>query len=188
MSVATFFDDMSYGPAPEADTEARAWLARHEGKFGHFINGASVGSVSGKTFDTFEPATGKLLAKIAHGGRDDVNAAVAAARKAQGPWAKLSGHARARHLYALARMSKVYIGGDTGPTHLAVAARTPIVGLFGPTEWWRNGSPRAEDVCVERTDIDCRVDCHRRSCSKWICMDIEVERVFRAVEKRLALT
>ena len=39
-----------------------------------------------------------------------------------------------------------------------------------------------EDICVERNDIDCRVDCHRRSCSKWICMDIEVERVMEAVE------
>ncbi len=87
--------------------------------------------------------------------------------------------------YSLAKGARVYVGGDTGPTHLAVAAGAPVVGLFGPTEWWRNGSPRAEDVCVERTDIDCRVDCHRRSCSKWICMDIEVERVFRAVEKRL---
>jgi len=87
--------------------------------------------------------------------------------------------------YSLAKSARVYVGGDTGPTHIAVAAGTPIVGLFGPTEWWRNGSPRAEDVCVERTDIDCRVDCHRRSCSKWICMDIEVERVLRAVEKRI---
>jgi len=87
--------------------------------------------------------------------------------------------------YSLARGASVYVGGDTGPTHLAVAAGTPIVGLFGPTEWWRNGSPRAEDICVERNDIDCRVDCHRRSCSKWICMDIEVERVMEAVHKRL---
>jgi hypothetical protein len=38
---------------------------------------------------------------------------------------------------------------------------------------------------VERNDIDCRVDCHRRSCSKWICMDIEVGRVMEAVEKRI---
>src|ERR1043165_4867273 len=90
-------------------------------------------------------------------------------------------------LYSLARGASVYVGGDTGPTHLAVAAGTPIVGLFGPTEWWRNGSPRAEDICVERNDIDCRVDCHRRSCSKWICMDIEVERVFEAVERRIKL-
>jgi ADP-heptose:LPS heptosyltransferase len=88
--------------------------------------------------------------------------------------------------YSLAKGAQVYVGGDTGPTHIAVAAGAPIVGLFGPTEWWRNGSPRVEDVCVDRTDIDCRVDCHRRSCSKWICMDIEVERVFRAVEKRLS--
>ena len=87
--------------------------------------------------------------------------------------------------YSLARGAKIYVGGDTGPTHIAVAAGTPIVGLFGPTEWWRNGSPRPEDICVERTDIDCRVDCHRRSCSKWICMDIDVGRVMEAVDRRL---
>jgi ADP-heptose:LPS heptosyltransferase len=87
--------------------------------------------------------------------------------------------------YSLARNAKLYVGGDTGPTHIAVAAGAPIVGLFGPTEWWRNGSPRPEDICVERTDIDCRVDCHRRSCSKWICMDIEVGQVMEAVERRL---
>jgi lipopolysaccharide heptosyltransferase I len=86
---------------------------------------------------------------------------------------------------ALAKKAQIYVGGDTGPTHLAIAAGTPIVGLFGPTEWWRNGSPMSEDVCVERTDIDCRVDCHRRACSKWICMDIGVERVFDAVTERL---
>jgi heptosyltransferase-1 len=88
--------------------------------------------------------------------------------------------------FSLARDARVYVGGDTGPTHIAVAAGTPIVGLFGPTEWWRNGSPRPEDICVERNDIDCRVDCHRRSCSKWICMDIEVGRVMDAVQRRLS--
>ena len=87
--------------------------------------------------------------------------------------------------YELARKAKVYVGGDTGPTHIAVAAGTPIVGIFGPTEWWRNGSPRPLDICVERNDIDCRVDCHRRACANWICMDIDVERVFEAVDKRL---
>jgi lipopolysaccharide heptosyltransferase I len=87
--------------------------------------------------------------------------------------------------YELAKRAQVYVGGDTGPTHLAIAAGTPIVGLFGPTEWWRNGSLRSADICVERVDIDCRSDCHRRACSKWICMDIEVERVFQAVGQRL---
>jgi lipopolysaccharide heptosyltransferase I len=87
--------------------------------------------------------------------------------------------------YALARRAEAYVGGDTGPTHLAVAAGAPVVGLFGPTEWWRNGSPRPADICVERTDINCRLDCHRRACSQWVCMDIEVERVLAAVQERV---
>jgi heptosyltransferase-1 len=87
--------------------------------------------------------------------------------------------------YALARRARVYVGGDTGPTHLAVAAGTPVAGLFGPTEWWRNGSPRPDDICIERTDIHCRTDCHRRSCSQWICMDIGVERVLHFTGERL---
>jgi ADP-heptose:LPS heptosyltransferase len=89
--------------------------------------------------------------------------------------------------YALAKSegARVYVGGDTGPTHLAVAAGIPVVGLFGPTEWWRNGSPRPLDICVERNDIGCRTDCHRRACSQWVCMDIEVERVLAAVGERL---
>jgi heptosyltransferase I len=87
--------------------------------------------------------------------------------------------------YELAKRARIYVGGDTGPTHLAVAANAPVVGIFGPTEWWRNGSPNPKDICVERNDINCRVDCHRRTCSNWICMDISVETVSGAVQKRL---
>ena len=87
--------------------------------------------------------------------------------------------------YHLAKRAALYVGGDTGPTHIAVAAGTPVVGLFGPTEWWRNGSPDPDDICVERDDIDCRVDCHRRTCSKWICMESNVEAVLQACMQRL---
>ncbi len=103
MSVARYFDDMSYGPAPESDTEARAWLKRRDATFGHFIDGAFVPPSAGAYLDTIEPGTGARLAQIAAGDAADVDAAVAAARKAQGPWAKMGGQARARHLYALAR-------------------------------------------------------------------------------------
>lgn len=88
--------------------------------------------------------------------------------------------------FELAKRAGVYVGADTGPTHLAVAAGAPVVGIFGPTEWWRNGSPNPQDICVERLDIGCRVDCHRRKCSNWICMDISVESVSAAVDRRLA--
>lgn len=104
MSVAQFFNEMSYGSAPEADTEARLWLKRHDGNFGHFIDGAFVAPSDGKSIETFEPATGAVLARVAVGSPADIDRAVKSARKAQGPWSKLSGHARARHLYALARM------------------------------------------------------------------------------------
>jgi aldehyde dehydrogenase (NAD+) len=104
MTVARYFETMDYGPAPEADTEARDWLKRHEGRFGHFVGGAFVKPAGGGYFDSMEPATGAVLAKVAQGEAADVDAAVAAARKAQAAWWKLGGPARARHLYALARM------------------------------------------------------------------------------------
>jgi ADP-heptose:LPS heptosyltransferase len=89
--------------------------------------------------------------------------------------------------YELARNAAFYVGGDTGPTHLAIAAGAPVVGIFGPTEWWRNGSPHPDDICVERTDITCRTDCHRRTCGNWICMDINPADVYSAVTQRLSL-
>ncbi|UFX43627.1 aldehyde dehydrogenase family protein [Bradyrhizobium sp. 41S5] len=104
MSVANYFETMEYGPAPEADGEARAWLARHGATFGHFIAGRFTAPHAGKHLTTSEPATGKVLARIAQGDAADVSAAVDAAGTAQAAWAKLGGHGRARHLYALARM------------------------------------------------------------------------------------
>ena len=123
----------------------------------------------------------KSVVTFGPGEENLAQAVVASAKSKQAVPASLS----LKGFYALAKRAAVYVGGDTGPTHLAIAARTPVVGLFGPTEWWRNGSPFESDICVERTDISCRADCHRRQCSSWICLDIEVERVSRAVGQRL---
>ncbi|MFP3381088.1 aldehyde dehydrogenase family protein, partial [Bacillus sp. SIMBA_069] len=57
----------------------------------------------GKTFDVMNPATGERLARVSHGTNADVDAAVKAARAALPGWSRLSGHDRARWLYALAR-------------------------------------------------------------------------------------
>lgn len=89
--------------------------------------------------------------------------------------------------YELAKRTKIYIGNDTGPTFLAIAAKAPVVSIFGPTEWWRNGSPNADDIGIERNDIPCRVNCHRRACSNWICMDIPVETVLEAGGRRMQI-
>jgi aldehyde dehydrogenase (NAD+) len=103
MSVAEYFSSMEYGPAPEDDQPARAWLAQHEASFGHFIGGGWRAPASGERFESREPATSELLAHIAQGDAADVDAAVAAARAAQPAWLALGGAGRARHLYALAR-------------------------------------------------------------------------------------
>ncbi len=100
-SVAEIFETMEYGPAPESDKEALSWLAKHERVFGHFIGGEWT--EPGELFDVSNPATGKTIARVTNGSSADVDAAVAAARAALPAWKGLSGHARARHLYALAR-------------------------------------------------------------------------------------
>ncbi len=102
MTVRDIFDAMSYGPAPESHAEVMAWLAKHKGQFGHWIDGAF--GAAGETFATRNPATGDVLALVTQGSVGDVDLAVAAARRAQPKWAKLSGHQRAKYLYALARL------------------------------------------------------------------------------------
>jgi heptosyltransferase I len=42
-------------------------------------------------------------------------------------------------LIALTRRARLFIGGDTGPMHLAAALRVPVVAIFGPTDPTRNG-------------------------------------------------
>ncbi|MEC8668089.1 MAG: aldehyde dehydrogenase family protein, partial [Pseudomonadota bacterium] len=102
MSVKEIFQSMDYGPAPEAAGDALAWLVDQGDRFGHFIDG--TWTEVGETFESRNPATGEVLAHVTQGTAADVEAAVAAARKAQPKWAKLGGKGRARVLYALARL------------------------------------------------------------------------------------
>jgi len=102
MNVRDIFETMDYGPAPEAAGEASAWLDAHGRRFGQFIGGAFT--KPGETFESRNPATGLVLAEVSQASETDVDAAVRAARKAQKGWAKAGGHARARVLYALARL------------------------------------------------------------------------------------
>jgi aldehyde dehydrogenase (NAD+) len=102
-AIADIFRTMTYGAAPEAADVAHAWLDRHARRLPLFIDGRWTPPHSGASFESFAPATGDLLAHIADGDADDVRAAADAARRAQPGWAALSDHARARHLYALAR-------------------------------------------------------------------------------------
>src|ERR1700691_6398759 len=94
---------MEYGAAPEDPKEANQWLERHHRRFNEFIGGAWVLPASAEYTPTADPSTGDTLAEVALGNTADVNSAVSAARKALPAWQALTGHVRARYLYALAR-------------------------------------------------------------------------------------
>jgi heptosyltransferase-1 len=89
-------------------------------------------------------------------------------------------------IVALARGADVMVSGDTGPTHIGAAVGTPMVGIYGPTRPERNGPWLADDVTVSRAAV---CQCHhlRRCRVERMCLlDIEVEEVLAAVERRLA--
>src|SRR2546423_12693518 len=67
------------------------------------INGKWVDAVSGKTFPTYDPSTGEVLAQLAEGDRADMDLAVKAARKAfdNGPWRKMTPSERGRLIWKL---------------------------------------------------------------------------------------
>jgi heptosyltransferase-1 len=89
-------------------------------------------------------------------------------------------------LVALARGAAVMVSGDTGPTHIATAVGTPLVGLYGPTRPTRNGPLAVADVTVSREEV---CQCHhlRRCKLERMCLlDIGLDEVVGAVERRLA--
>ena len=102
-TVAELFETMSFGPAPESADAALKWIEDRGGVFGHWVNGAWTSTDGAELFDVSNPATAGLLARATQGTEKDVDAAVAAACAALPAWSALSGHERARHLYALAR-------------------------------------------------------------------------------------
>jgi len=93
-------------------------------------------------------------------------------------------------LRALADRAALYIGGDSGPMHIAATSRVPIVGLYGPTlparsAPWRAGDSPAESV--EAGDLPCR-PCNQRTCAPgdFRCLtSIRPQQAIEAAERAL---
>ena len=104
------FRSMEYGPAPEDAAEVFRWLDQRGRKVGSFCDNtwtvpdeAADNEAGDGTFETRNPATGELLAIVAQASTHEVDSAVRAARRALPAWQALTGHERARYLYAFAR-------------------------------------------------------------------------------------
>ncbi len=89
----------TYDPAPES-----ASVARLASAYGLFIDGAFSDPGDHEQFETLNPATARPLATVAHGSSEDVDRAVAAARRAFPAWSSMPGSARAKYLFRIARL------------------------------------------------------------------------------------
>jgi phenylacetaldehyde dehydrogenase len=113
------------------------------------IDGKWVNAASGKTFPTYNPATGEVLAQIAEGDRQDIDAAVKAARKAfdSGPWPRMTASERGKLVWKLADLLEEHLEEfatletlDNGkPLTVARAADVPLAAeMFRYMAGWAN--------------------------------------------------
>ena len=101
--LTELFKNMEYGPAPESADAVNTWLQEHDHRFVLLINNQCVHPTKAKTYSSYNPATGEILAETTQAGQAEVDQAVAAARQAFSEWSKTPGNVRARHMYAIAR-------------------------------------------------------------------------------------
>ncbi|KAL3654075.1 hypothetical protein CASFOL_003756 [Castilleja foliolosa] len=97
------------------------------------INGQFVDAASGKTFPTVDPRSGEVIAHVAEGDAEDINRAVAAARKAfdEGPWPKMNAYERQRIMLRFADLVEKH--------------NDEIAAL----ETWDNGKPYEQAAQIE---------------------------------------
>ena len=111
------------------------------------IDGNWVDAISGKTFPTYNPATGEVLANVAEGDKADIDAAVKAARSAfdSGPWSRMTAAERGKLVWKLADLLEQHIEEfatletlDNGkPLTVARAADVPLaVDMFRYMAGW----------------------------------------------------
>src|ERR1039457_2257118 len=105
------------------------------------IDGKWVHAASGKTFPTYNPATGEVLAQVAEGDRQDIDLAVKAARRAfdSGPWSRMTASERGKLVWKLA---------DLLEEHLEEFATLETLDKGKPLTMARGGGlPRAPQMC-----------------------------------------
>jgi lipopolysaccharide heptosyltransferase I len=88
-------------------------------------------------------------------------------------------------LLALSRAASLMVSGDTGPLHIAAAAGTPTVSVFGPTDPYRNGPWSSDDIAISRFGAcSCQYErrCHKPA---WCLASVASAEVTAAVQQRL---
>jgi heptosyltransferase-1 len=89
-------------------------------------------------------------------------------------------------LIALTRQTRLFIGGDTGPMHLAAALHIPVVALFGPTDPARNGPFRTNSIVLRNPKSPTSLK-HRHEPDPGL-LEITVDQVAEAATQLLETT
>jgi ADP-heptose:LPS heptosyltransferase len=85
------------------------------------------------------------------------------------------------------RRCSVYIGNDTGPMHIASLVKTPVVGIYGPTDPIVNAPYEGTSHIIVRKDLPCS-PCRNRRCKDVECMEtISSQDVFDATKTLLEM-
>jgi len=123
---------------PGAGWGAKRWPAERYGEVAYGLGKIGVGSIV-----NFGP------------GEQELASAVEAASKGTAYPVSCS----ISELIALTRRARLFIGGDTGPLHLAAALGIPVVGIYGPTDPARNGPYGTRNIVMRSADS---VTTHKR--------------------------
>ncbi|MDH4099972.1 MAG: putative lipopolysaccharide heptosyltransferase III [Nitrospirota bacterium] len=106
------------------------------------------------------------------------------------PAIDLTGKTNLRQLASVIQGARLFVGNDSGPMHIASAVGTPVVALFGPTDW-ESWYPRGNNDTFFSKEIDCRPCGHANDCDRGeqSCMAlITLEEVWEAVLQRLVIS
>ena len=198
-------DPVAMVHAPAADRSVEEWMRREGLDTRHDLVVVHVSA--GNAFRRWPPGSFVELALRLTAGRPNrriiltsgPSEAAAAAdvvravreRRPEAPEAvRTCGDMSLDELHALVGRARLYIGGDSGPLHVAATTATPIVGLYGPTlpvrsAPWRD--PRTYSAAVDVGVLPCR-PCEQRVCvpGDFRCLThITVDAVFAAAERAL---
>jgi heptosyltransferase-1 len=152
--------------APGTNWESKCWPTTHFAK------------LADKLYDN-------NVIPVIIGGPNDVRLANEIMSNTKIPPIDLTNKTSLKQLAYIIKNAKVFVGGDTGPMHLAAAVGTKVVAIFGPTDPKRNG-PYGEANVVLQGDEKC-LSCWKRTCkygNQATCMsDVSANQVYDVIRK-----
>jgi len=123
---------------------------------------------------------------ILFGGKQDVKLVQEIYEMMRNKPINLAGKTTMKQLASIIEYCNLFIGNDTGPLHIAVAMKVPVVAIFGPADPKRTGPYGKQNIVVYKK-LSCSPCFRHPTCSDFKCMKlISVEEVLEAAERLLS--